>query len=258
MRLIKAKKISCAFIALHGRFGEDGGIQGVLSKLKIPYTGSGVRASRLAMDKIASRKIFQRHRLLVPRYKIVSRVKSGKLNFNHLGFPLVVKPASHGSSIGLSIVAKSRDVRKAIDLAFKFDNRIMVEEYIKGRELTVGILEERALPVIEIIPKHSFFDYRAKYQKGLTDYVVPARLSLKVARRVKKAALTAHKLLGCSGCSRVDIMLDERNRAYILEVNTIPGFTSTSLLPKAAKKIGIDFVSLCVKLIKLAYEKTQS
>lgn len=255
IRLIRLKKIDCAFIALHGRFGEDGGIQKILKALKIPFTGSGIKASKLAMDKVASRKIFQGHGLKVPFYKVFNRDSYGwKNSFDDFSLPLVVKPATHGSSIGLSLVENSKDMAKAIRLAFKFDKRIIVEEYIKGRELTVGILEEHAMPVIEIIPKHVFFDYQAKYKNGLTEYIVPAKLNPGVTKQVKEAALFAHKLLGCFGFSRVDIILDCKNRPWVLEVNTIPGFTSTSLLPKAAKELGIDFTSLCLKLIRLAYE----
>ena len=257
IRLLKFKRIDCAFIALHGRFGEDGGIQKILSSLKIPYTGSGVKASALAMDKIASRKIFQRRGLKVPRSRILNKDSYNGINTDSFSFPLVVKPATHGSSIGLSIVSRAKDNNKAIDQAFRFDRRIIIEEYIKGRELTVGILDDKAMPVIEIVPKHKFFDYQAKYKKGLTDYIVPAKLNSAVTRRVKKAALEAHKLLGCFGCSRVDIILNEKNEPFILEVNTIPGLTQTSLLPKAAKELGISFTSLCLKLIRLAYEKTQ-
>ncbi len=257
IRLLKLKKIDCAFIALHGRFGEDGGIQKILSALKIPYTGSGVKASALAMDKIASRKIFMRHGLMVPRSRVLNKNYYNGINAHSLSLPLVIKPATHGSSIGLSIVGKAKDIPKAINRAFRFDRRIIIEEYIKGRELTVGILEDRAMPVIEIVPKHFFFDYQAKYKFGLTDYIVPAKLSPAVTKRVKKAALCAHKLLGCFGCSRVDIILNEKNEPFVLEVNTIPGLTQTSLLPKAAKQLGISFTSLCLKLIRLAYEKTQ-
>jgi len=253
LKLIKSKRIDCAFIALHGRFGEDGGIQKILGMLKIPYTGSGVKASRLAMDKIASRKIFAKAGLRVPQSKILEKRDKGSLNSKKLSLPLVVKPATHGSSIGLSIVFAHRDIPKAINSAFKYDKRIILEEYIKGKELTVGILEEKALPVIEIVPKHKFFDYKAKYKKGLTNYIVPAKLNSQVAKKVKNVALSAHRLLGCFGCSRADIILDSKNNPYILEVNTIPGLTATSLLPKAAGKTGVDFLSLCVKLIKLAY-----
>lgn len=252
--LIRPQNIDCAFIALHGRFGEDGQIQKILEILKIPYTGSGVQASRLAMDKVASLEIFEKNGLKIPDYEVVEKNTNWTLH-KELGLPLVIKPATHGSSIGLSIVNKKEDLEKAVNFAFSFDKRVISEEYIKGRELTVGILDDKALPVIEIIPKKNFFDYEAKYKTGMADYIVPAELPKGVAKKVQKSALSAHKLLGCFGCSRADIILNEGNIAYILEINTIPGFTSMSLLPKAAKAAGIDFGALCIKLIKLAYEK---
>lgn len=261
IRLIKSQKINLAFIALHGRFGEDGQIQEILDTLKVPYTGSGALASRLAMDKIASRKIFEASALHVPRYKTEDK-PSYNANWialhNDFTLPLVVKPATHGSSIGLSVVDREGYLDKSVDLAFSFDERIIIEEYIRGREVTVGILGELALPVIEIIPKKRFFDYEAKYRAGMADYVVPAELEDAIAQNIQEAALSAHKLLGCYGCSRVDMILSSDNIPFVLEVNTIPGLTKTSLLPKAAKVAGIDFSQLCIKLIQLAYEKTQN
>jgi D-alanine-D-alanine ligase len=288
IRLIKSHEIDLAFIALHGRFGEDGKIQEILDTLKIPYTGSGALASRLAMDKVASRKIFEASGLAVPRYKAEDKLSYGigkyknsfflttenrtksyrrsrfscntnwKPQHNGFSLPLVVKPASHGSSIGLSIVNREEELDKSVDLAFSFDERIIIEEYIRGREVTVGILDEKALPVIEIIPKKRFFDYEAKYQTGMTDYVVPAELEDKIAQNIQETALSAHKLLGCYGCSRVDMILSNDDIPFVLEVNTIPGLTAASLLPKAAKVVGIDFFELCINLIRLAYEKTQN
>jgi len=210
------------------------------------------------MDKIASRMIFVQNNLFVPRYEVVSKdsYDPKRCDFDKLGYPLVVKPASHGSSIGLSIIGEKSDLGKALELAFDYDDRVLVEEFVRGRELTVGVLEERALPVIEIIPKKSFFDFEAKYQPGMTEYVVPAKIDESIARRVQEAGILAHKLLGCSGCSRTDLMLSEDNLPYVLEVNTIPGMTATSLLPKAARTIGIEFNQLCLTLIRLAYEKT--
>lgn len=257
---IKNYGLKCAFIALHGRFGEDGQIQHILEGLKIPYTGSGVRASRLAMDKIASRKIFVAAGLTVPRYDVLERPvlnKDFKISAD-LNLPLVVKPATHGSSIGLSIVGNKQGLKEGIESAFAFDNRVIIEEYIKGREMTVGILGETALPVIEIIPKNMFFDFEAKYHPGLTEYVVPAELEEDLAQKVKEAALAAHRLLGCYGCSRVDMILGKDNQVFVLEVNTIPGLTATSLLPKAAKSAGIEFKELCYRLIKFAHEKGQT
>jgi len=211
----------------------------------------------LAMDKIASRQIFQAHGLKVPSYEVVEKNTNWRIH-DELGLPLVIKPASHGSSIGLSIIDKREDLDTAVNFAFSFDKKVIVEEYIKGREVTVGILDEAALPVIEIIPKKRFFDFEAKYQPGMTDYIVPAELSERIARSVQKAALSAHKLLGCFGCSRVDMILGTDDLPYVLEVNTIPGLTGISLLPKAAKTAGIEFTQLCLTLIKLAYEKTQT
>jgi len=255
--LLKSYKINCAFIALHGRFGEDGQIQALLDNLKISYTGSGAQASRLAMDKIASHKIFGAHGLSVPRYRVLEKTfhNKGRIVCDNLIFPLVVKPASHGSSIGLSIVDKNEDLDKAVDLAFGFDEKVIIEEYIRGREVTVGILEEKALPVIEIVPKKRFFDFQAKYQPGLTEYIVPANLEEGIAKKIQKAALSAHKLLGCFGFSRVDMILSRDNIPFVLEVNSIPGLTPISLLPKAAEIAGIEFGQMCLKLIELAYEK---
>ncbi|MBM3255597.1 MAG: D-alanine--D-alanine ligase [Candidatus Omnitrophica bacterium] len=259
IELLKSHKISCAFLALHGSFGEDGQIQEILENIKIPYTGSAARASRLAMDKVASRKIFSAAGLSVPDYEVLERDSFGPgwEYRSNLGLPLVVKPASNGSSIGLSIVDKKEEIKKAVQLALGFDERAILERYIPSRELTVGIVEEEALAVIEIIPKKRFFDYEAKYQIGMTEYVVPAELEEGISKKVQGVALKAHNLLGCFGCSRVDILLDERGIPFVLELNSIPGFTPTSLLPKSARVAGIDFVQLCLKLIQLAYERTQ-
>jgi len=259
MRLLQSQNLNSVFIALHGRFGEDGSIQEILEKMNLPYTASGVAASRLAMDKIGSLKMFKAGGLCVPKSHFIekSAYRKSKVYQNDLGLPLVIKPANHGSSIGLSLVEADAGIPAAIELAFQFDERIIIEEYISGRELTVGVLAEAALPVIEIVPKNKFFDFAAKYQAGLTDYIIPAHLEESLTGKIQQAALAAHKLLGCSGCSRTDIILSKEGLPYVLEVNTIPGMTSTSLLPKAAKIIGIDFNRLCLKLLELGYEKTK-
>ena len=258
-KIFKTERLDCAFIALHGRFGEDGQIQKILEDINIPYTGSGVQSSKLAMDKIASLKVLAENGLTIPRWEFFSRQDyraSGDLNLR-LDFPLVVKPANHGSSIGLSIVDSPDKLRKAFELAFEYDQRIVVQQYIKGRELTVGVLAEQALPVIEIIPKNAYFDFQAKYQSGLTEYIVPAQLDELLGKKVQQAGLLAHQTLGCFGCSRADMILSPDGVVYLLEVNTIPGMTATSLLPKAAKVIGINFSDLCLKLLSLAYEKAE-
>ena len=247
---IKKAGIKVAFIALHGRFGEDGIIQKLLEEMDIPYTGSGIFASRLALNKIAARDIFKKSGLLIPRAQILN--KNNPLINNFKKLPVVVKPANSGSSIGLTIVEKEEGLKTALQEAFNHDTDVLLEEYIQGRECTVSILEERPLPVIEIIPKAKFFDYQAKYTKGMTEYIVPANLEKGVYKRVQEAGLTAHNALGCSGFSRVDIIIDRNNNSYVLELNTIPGMTQTSLLPKAAASEGINFSELCLKLLTLA------
>ena len=253
--MIKKFNISVAFIALHGRFGEDGTVQKILEKLRIPYTGSGKTASRIAMDKVASRRIFQHYNIAVPRFAIINKNKqySPKMITKRLkDFPLVVKPATQGSSVGVSIVDNFQDLDKAISSALQFDSKIIVEEYIKGRELTVGILEDKPLPIIEIVPKLKFFNYQAKYQSDKTDYIVPAELPNNVYGEVQRIGLKAHRVIKCKDFSRVDLILDVENKPVVLEINSIPGLTTKSLLPKAALVSDIDFSELCLRLVKLA------
>lgn len=259
IRLLKGHNLSVAFIALHGRFGEDGAIQEILERINLPYTASGVAASRLAMDKISSLKILEAGGLRVPKSRFMEKsIYQKTKNFkNDLRLPLVVKPANHGSSIGLSLVESDQGLPAAIQLAFQFDERVIIEEYILGRELTVGILGQEALPAVEIITKNKFFDFSAKYQSQLTQYIIPAPLEEKLRRTVQQIALDAHRILGCFGCSRTDIILSKDGSPYVLELNTIPGMTSTSLLPKAASVVGINFNQLCIKLLELAYAKTE-
>jgi len=252
---IKRAKISCAFIALHGKFGEDGTIQRILESLRIPYTGSGVIASRLCLDKLASRRIFKHYNIPVPEYDILTR-KSWKKRLKELAlkFPVVVKPSSQGSSIGVTFVDKIRNLNRAINLAFNYDDTVIIEKYIKGKEITVGILEERPLPVVEIVPTTQFFNFQAKYVKGKTDYVVPAKLPKASYNRAKRLGQLAHKALGCRTFSRIDMILS-RGTPFVLEVNSIPGLTSRSLLPMAAAACGIDFAQLCLKIVQSAVKR---
>jgi D-alanine-D-alanine ligase len=257
MSLIRSQGIDCAFIALHGRYGEDGQIQQILEDLAVPYTGSGVEASKRAMDKAASQSLFSGAGLAVPGYVLVEKSGYDLSDEVPVPFPLpwVVKPVLQGSSIGLSIIDAAPRLREALLLAFETDQRALIQQYIPGRELTVAILDDKPLPIVEIVTTRKFFDYEAKYQKGFTDYIVPAQIDGAIAASVQKAALAAHRALGCSGCSRVDIILGTDDIPYVLELNNIPGLTQTSLLPKAARCAGIDFSELCIRMLSLAYEK---
>ncbi|HOU35810.1 MAG TPA: D-alanine--D-alanine ligase [Candidatus Omnitrophota bacterium] len=255
--LIRSSMIDCAFVVLHGRFGEDGTIQQILEDLQIPYTGSGVEASRRAMDKVVSQEMFLRAGLRVPEYVNVSRsaFERGAVVKVPFALPWVVKPSRQGSSIGLSIIDSPDGLGAAIRLALETDDTAVVQQYIRGRELTVAILEGKPLPVIEIVTTRRFFDYEAKYQNGFTKYIAPALLDATAASLVQEAAIAAHRALGCTGYSRVDIILGEDRVPYILELNNIPGLTQTSLLPKAARCAGIDFNQLCIRMLGSIYEK---
>jgi D-alanine-D-alanine ligase len=252
----KLREINLAFLAIHGRYGEDGTIQGLLELMKIPYTGSGVLASAIAINKIISKKILIYENIPTPEYIELNFIGSKELDKmisiieKKIDYPMVVKPNSEGSTIGINIVQKKGKLKSAVEEVIKYDYKILVEEYIKGRELTVSIIgrEPVALPIIEIKPKSGFYDYKSKYTKNMTQYIVPAELEKKIADRISEMALKCHKVVGCSGISRVDFMLDDNGNAYVFELNTMPGMTATSLVPKAAKAAGIDF-ALLVEII---------
>ena len=244
--IINTYELSAAFIALHGKFGEDGTVQRILASAGIPYTGSGPEASRLALDKIASKEIFTGLGIDTPAYSVA---KKG-IRFCCENFPVVVKPQFEGSSIGLSVVRGPELLDKALDSAFEFGDKVLIEEYIHGRELTVGVLDGKSLPVVEIVPKDRVYDYKAKYSDPDTQYLVPAPISSSEDSRARSLGLRAHNALGCRGFSRTDMILDAEGRIFVLEVNTIPGMTERSLLPKAANAAGIDFSKLCLKLVE--------
>lgn len=237
--------VDAVFIALHGRYGEDGCVQGALEVMGIPYTGSGVLASALAMDKAAAKKVFQSNGISTPAFSVVA--PGWKLR--GLKLPLIVKPAQQGSAIGVKVVRKRKELKGAIKSAAGFGSSAMVEEYIDGRELTVSILDDCVLPIIEILPKEGFYDFRNKYTKGATDFVVPARLKKSVERRVVKEAVAAYNALGCRGAARVDLMLDTDETPYVLEVNTIPGLTELSLFPRAARAAGLGYRELIKRML---------
>lgn len=251
-KMIQESRIDIAFVALHGRFGEDGQIQRVLEDLNIPYTGSDPYASFLAMNKIASKRIFLEKNIPTPPFYFLENKKKTKIN---LKFPVVVKPYFSGSSIGVSIVKKEEDLNEALKKAFYWGEKVIIEKYIEGRELTVGILEEKALGVVEIKYKDDFFNFHTKYGEGKTEIIAPAQLEESIYKKVQKIALSAHKALGCRDFSRVDIRLDKNGNPFVLEVNSIPGLTSHSLLPLSAKCCGISFDELIKKMIILALRR---
>lgn len=262
---LKKGKIKFAFLALHGGIGENGAIQGMLEVLRIPYTGSGVLASALAMDKEASKKIFLYHGLAVAPFIVVQRAtkKSGAgkgvaCNAPTIDFPLpwVVKPVAEGSSIGVSIVKEEKDLASCLEKAFAFDQRAMIEKFIPGKEIHIAILGQKILGGVEVRPSLEFYNYEAKYTAGLTDYIIPPEIDASVYESAKDAALKAHMSLGCSGASRVDFRIDENSGIpHILEVNTLPGMTTTSLLPKIAKSAGMSFNDLLEEIIRLALKE---
>lgn len=239
--------VEAVFVALHGEFGEDGQIQKLLEEKKMPYTGSGTEASRNSFDKILSKQIFVAGGILTPEYEIL-----GKGQKRSLKLPVVVKPACQGSSIGVHRVMKAADWDLALMDAFLYGSEIVVESYIKGRELTVGIVDGEALPVVEIVAPDDWYGFDAKYTRGASRYLVPAPLDEKTETLSRKIALKTFNVLGCRGLGRVDFRLSEEGRLYVLELNNIPGFTETSLLPKAAAQAGISFSSLCDRIMNTA------
>jgi len=249
------EKIDLVFVALHGKLGEDGTIQGLLEIMDIPYTGSGVLASALALDKIYTKKIFAYHSLPTPRYKVLEKkaVRLGDILVD-LDYPVVVKPAAEGSTIGVTIVREPKGLESAVSLAFEYGDKILIEKYIEGKEITVGVLGDEPLPVIEIISRTEFYDYRAKYEPGMSKHIVPAQLEKEQYELAQSLALSAHRALGCKGATRVDMVIDREGKIYLLEVNTIPGMTETSLLPEAAAVAGIDFNHLVVRILSYALE----
>lgn len=251
---LRQEKIEIAFNALHGKYGEDGAIQGLLELMGIPYTGSDVLASAIGMNKIVSKAVFKAAGLPVGAYLVVPAGRRGLLSSvsAEIGFPVFVKPSSEGSSVGVSRVETERELTAAAELAFTYDNEILVERYIKGKEVQVGILGDRALGAIEIVPKNRFYDYESKYKEGMSEHFYPARIPEAVYQRVLEAGLAAHRAIGCRGYSRVDFIVDDLGTPYILEVNTLPGMTATSLLPDIARGVGISFPDLVEEILRLA------
>jgi len=242
-----------AFIALHGRFGEDGTVQGVLEWLGIPYTGSGVLASALAMDKLRTKLLWHAEGLPTPPYAVLTKDSDLRAVARELGVPLMVKPASEGSSIGMSKVRSAARLDEAYALAVNYDRVVIAEKFIDGTELTAGILGDQVLPLIKIETPRDFYDYEAKYIADDTRYIVPCGLSAARERDMQALCLKAFRALGCRGWGRVDLMLNRQGRAFVLEVNTVPGMTDHSLVPKAARAVGMSYEDLCLRILEAAH-----
>ncbi|RJQ41733.1 MAG: D-alanine--D-alanine ligase [Nitrospiraceae bacterium] len=267
---LKKEKIDIAFLVLHGGWGEDGSIQGLLEVMGIPYTGSDVISSAVAMNKAASKKIFLYHKIPVPPFTVVSEnsetlnsfasgepARGGQLLTPNFPLPWVVKPVSEGSSVGVSIVKDKGQIESDLKAGFSCGSEVIIEKYIEGREIHIGILNDRALGGVEVKTSLEFYSYEAKYTAGLTEYILPPQIDEAVYTKAKDIALSANRALGCSGATRVDLRIDKGGNPYVLEVNTIPGMTETSLLPKIAKEAGLDFPALAEEILKHAIERQQ-
>ena len=251
---LQKEGIELAFLVLHGGWGEDGSVQGMLEVMGMPYTGSGVLASALAMDKEASKKIFQHHGLNVPPYIIAGSgcrsSEAGDISIlPPFPAPWVVKPSREGSSVGVNIINTREELKEAIKEALAYGGRVVVESFIEGREVHVGVLGESVLGGVEVRPGRRFYDYHSKYTPGMTEYILPPEIDEETLKRVDDIAFRAHKALGCKGATRVDLIVDGTDLPCLLEVNTIPGMTETSLLPKIAALAGYDFSSLIEAII---------
>ncbi len=256
-RVLSTEEPDVAFNALHGRGGEDGSVQGLLEIMGIPYTGSGILASAVTMDKVMTKKILRFHGITVIDDVLINKCESyedaATAVLRELSYPVMVKPAMEGSSIAVSEVRQPEGLKKALDAVYKIDNRALVEKFIEGRLLTVGILgrKPKVLPVLEIKTRDGFYDYRAKYQPGFTEYEVPAVLSEEITRSAQDISLRTFEYLDCEGVSRIDLMLEDRTEGlFVLEINTVPGMTATSLIPKAANAAGITFEEVVASILE--------
>ncbi len=245
---LRRERVDVVWLALHGTYGEDGAVQGLCECYGVPYTGSSVLASAIAMDKMATRRIFDQESIESPRW----RRYHGPADVARIGFPLVVKPSAEGSSVGVSIVHDQAQLQPALDAARQGKGVILLEEYIKGREINVGVLDDEALGEVEIQPATEFYDYEAKYLRNDTQYFCPARITDAERHMLHDLAVRAHKAVGCSGATRVDLILADNGRAVCLEINSLPGMTDHSLLPKIALQRGLDYATLVERILDSA------
>ncbi|MBI4510175.1 MAG: D-alanine--D-alanine ligase [Deltaproteobacteria bacterium] len=249
---LRSARIQVAWIALHGTHGEDGCVQGLLECMKIPYTGSGVSASAVAMDKVFSKKIFEEAQVPTPDWNVVDADEDADKIAGILGYPCVVKPSCEGSTVGVTVVNNREDLDPAIELARKCHGQVMMEAYVAGREVSCAILDGEVLGTVEIRPKSAFYDYQAKYLRGDTEYLVPAPLSEYAEKGVRLVSLHAYRALGCVAHARVDVRIDAQGTPFVLEVNTLPGMTATSLFPKIARHAGMDYAALVERILMTA------
>lgn len=255
---LRNEKIDFVFNVLHGKFGEDGSLQEILERHGFVYTGSGPQASRLAMDKAATQTLLKENGIRVPQHCILQAGQSWdekEILASVDGLPVVVKPAGEGSSIGISLIRELKDLRPAIEAALKLGSHVIIERFIEGKEITSGILGQEALALVEIRPKKEFFDFKAKYEKGMSEYIVPAEISVKATKEIQAISQKVFNLVGCRDLGRSDFILDEQEQPFFLEINTIPGFTATSLLPMAAQNREVDFTNLCLTILGFAVSR---
>lgn len=259
MQTLEDSGCDVVFIALHGKGGEDGSVQGVCEELGLPYTGSGILASALAMDKVHSKIVYRDAGIPTPESAVLRTGDEWAVDqiVQRLGEKTVVKPANEGSSMGMSIVHRASELGDAIELAFEKDNEVLVEQFVEGAEVTVAVVgndELKALPIIQIVPRNEFYDFDAKYAPGGSQHLCPAPIPDDQTARCTELSLAAHRALGCRGVSRSDFIIDAEGTPWILETNTIPGMTATSLIPDAARVDGVSFPELCAHLVNLALE----
>ena len=247
--LLRRDGVEVVWNALHGTYGEDGCVQGLLECARIPYTGSGVLGSALAMDKVLSKTVFEKEGIPTPPWKVAGRDGDPSSIARWSGYPVVVKPSREGSTVGVTIVRDEKDLAAAVGEAHGHHGVVMIERYIPGREASVAILDDAVLGTVEIRPKSGFYDYRAKYLTGDTEYLVPAPFPAEVERAACEASLKAHLSLGCAGHSRVDLRVQESGEVWVLEVNTLPGFTETSLVPKIGRHAGMDYGTVVERIL---------
>ena len=259
---ITEKHPDVVYIALHGKGGEDGQIQGLLEWFGIPYTGPGVIASAICMDKILTKDVLVNRGIKIPEYVVVDKYNvdlfSAEVIEKKFGLPVVIKASCQGSSIGVEIVNDINRVESAINEALSYGDSVLVEQFIKGTELTVPIIgndELQVLPIIEITSECEFYNYKSKYTPGMSHHIIPARISKEVQEKVKSEAERAYKAVGCRGISRIDFIVDENNIPFVIEINTAPGMTATSLVPDAGKHAGIEFPKLCERIVGYALQK---